>query len=62
MNPEKLPTWLRIAVIAGAVLLAGGAGLLGYRWYAKPTVLTLAAGSADGEAGKLVSQLEGKLT
>jgi TRAP-type uncharacterized transport system substrate-binding protein len=61
MYAEKLPIWLRVVVVAGAVLLAGGAGLLGYRWYAKPTVLTLAAGSADGEAAKLVSQLEGKL-
>lgn len=61
MNPSRLPAWLRIAVIVGAVLLVGGAGLFGYRWYARPASLTLAAGSADGEAGKIASLLEGKL-
>lgn len=56
-----MPTWLRIAVIVGAILLVGGAGLFAYRWYARPTSLALAAGSADGEAGKIVALLEGKL-
>lgn len=61
MNPSRLPTWQRIAVIVGVVLMVGGAGLFAYRWYARPASLTLAAGSADGEAGKLASLLEGKL-
>lgn len=61
MDPSRLPTWLRIAVIVGAVLLVGGAGLFAYRWYARPASLTLAVGSPDGEAGKIASLLEGKL-
>lgn len=61
MDPSRLPAWLRMAVIVGAVLLVGGAGLFAYRWHARPASLTLAAGSADGEAGKIAALLEGKL-
>lgn len=60
-SARRLPAWLRMAVIVGAVLLVGGAGLFAYRWYARPAALTLAAGSADGEAGKIAALLEGKL-
>lgn len=49
-----------MAVIVGAVLLVGSAGLFAYRWYARPASLTLAAGSVDGEAGKVAALLEGK--
>lgn len=58
---RRLPIWLRIALIVGAVLVVGGAGLFAYRWYARPATLTLAAGSVDGGAGKIVALLEGKL-
>lgn len=58
---RHLPAWLRIAVIVGAILMIGGAGLFAYRWYARPASLTLAAGSADGEAGEIAALLEGKL-
>jgi len=51
---------LRIALVVGLVLLAGGAGLLGYRWYEQPTTLTIAVGSLDGEAGRLVSAIAAK--
>lgn len=61
MPARGLPSWLRIAVIVGAVLMAGGAGLFAYHWYARPTSLTLAAGSVDGEAGRIAALLEGKL-
>lgn len=58
----KLPMWLRIVVLAGLFLLVGSAGLLSYRWYTKPTTLTVAVGSLDGEAVKIVSALASRLT
>jgi len=58
----KLPMWLRIVVLAGLCLLVGSAGLLSYRWYTKPTTLTVAVGSLDGEAVKIVSALASRLT
>ncbi|MBR0798798.1 C4-dicarboxylate ABC transporter substrate-binding protein [Bradyrhizobium jicamae] len=61
MDPRRLPRSLRIALVAGLVLLAGGVGLLAYRWYERPTTLTIAVGSLDGEAGKLVSAIAGNL-
>src|SRR5262245_34080037 len=62
MNPMRLPTWLRIALVAGVFLLVAGAGFLGYRWYTKPTTLTIAVGSLDGEASRLVTAIARKLT
>jgi TRAP-type uncharacterized transport system substrate-binding protein len=56
-----LPRSWRIALVAGLILLAGGTGLLAYRWYTRPTALTIAVGSLDGEAGRLVSAIAGKL-
>jgi TRAP-type uncharacterized transport system substrate-binding protein len=47
--------------VAGVTLLVAGAGLFGYRWYFRPTTLTIAAGSLDGEATKLVSALASRL-
>ena len=58
----KRPMWLRIVVLAGLCLLVGSAGLLSYRWYTKPTTLTVAVGSLDGEAVKIVSALASRLT
>ena len=39
-----------------------GAALFGYRWYARPTTLTIAVGSLDGEATRLMSALASRLT
>lgn len=61
MDSVRLPIWLRIALVAGVGLLVGGAGLFAYRWYARPTTLSVAVGSLDGEAGRLVSAIAGKL-
>ena len=52
-----MPPWLRLVLVAGAVVLFTGAALFGYRWYARPTTLTIAVGSLDGEAGRIVSAI-----
>ena len=56
-----MPSWLRIVLVAGVVVLVTGAGLFGYRWYSRPTTLTVAVGSLDGEATKLMSALASRL-
>ena len=52
-----MPSWLRMALVAGVVVLVTGAALFGYRWYSRPTTLTIAVGSLDGEAGRIVSAI-----
>src|SRR5215475_159193 len=61
MYSVKLPIWLRIAVVAGLVVLAAGASLFAYRWYTRPVTLSIAVGSVDGEAPKVVSALASRL-
>jgi TRAP-type uncharacterized transport system substrate-binding protein len=61
MNPTKLPIWLRTTLVAGIAVLVAGASLFAWRWYAQPTTLTIAVGSLDGEATRLVSALASKL-
>src|SRR4051812_44539159 len=61
MDPTKLPPWLRITLVAGILVLIAGAGLFGWRWYVRPASLTIAVGSFDGEASKVVSALASKL-
>lgn len=61
MASIAMPGWLRIVLVIGVVVLVAGAGLFGYVWYSRPTTLTIAAGSLDGEATKLVSALASRL-
>lgn len=61
MVSARMPIWLRFVVVAGVVVLVLGAGLFGYRWYSHPTTLTIAVGSLDGEATRLVSALASRL-
>jgi TRAP transporter TAXI family solute receptor len=61
MASIAMPRWLRFVLVAGVVVLVAGAGLFGYRWYSRPTTLTIAVGSLDGEAPKLVSALASRL-
>ena len=56
-----MPSWLRMVLVAGVVVLVAGAGLFAYRWYVRPTTLTVAVGSLDGEATKLMSALASRL-
>jgi TRAP-type uncharacterized transport system substrate-binding protein len=57
----RLPRWLRITLTLGLVILAGGAGLYAYRYYSRPTTLTVAAGSIDGAAPQMMSAIATRL-
>lgn len=61
MGPIGLPTWLRLMLVAGIVIMIGGISLFGWRWYSKPAVLTVAVGSLDGEASQLIAAIGRKL-
>jgi TRAP-type uncharacterized transport system substrate-binding protein len=50
-----------MVLVAGAVIVSTGAALFGYRWYARPTTLTIAVGSADGEAVRIVAAIASRL-
>jgi TRAP-type uncharacterized transport system substrate-binding protein len=50
---------LLVGIITAVVL---GGGLFTYRYFAKPVFLTVAAGSADGEALRLISAISARLT
>jgi hypothetical protein len=53
----RLPLWLRTALVVGLAVLAAGAGLFGYKYYTRPVTLTVAVGSIDGEAAKVMSAI-----
>jgi TRAP-type uncharacterized transport system substrate-binding protein len=55
------PLWLRFVLLLGAVGIASGAGLLGYRYFTRPVTLSVAVGSIDGEAAKAMSALASRL-
>jgi TRAP-type uncharacterized transport system substrate-binding protein len=61
MPSIKLPLWLRALLIVVAFILAGAAGLFGYRYYTRPVTLTVAVGSIDGEAAKAMSAIASHL-
>ena len=58
---KALPIWVRAVLLAGLVCLLGGAGLISYRLYQRPKVLTIAVGSLDGEARQAASLIAGHL-
>src|SRR5215469_14109144 len=58
----RMPFWLRVVSLLGVILLCTAAGLYGYRWYNRPVTLTVAVGSADGEAAKALQEIAGQLT
>jgi TRAP-type uncharacterized transport system substrate-binding protein len=61
MNSIRLSLWRRIVVLAGVVVVVTGVSLLGYRYYTRPVTLTVAVGSIDGEAARVMSALAGRL-
>ncbi|OKO74693.1 C4-dicarboxylate ABC transporter substrate-binding protein [Bradyrhizobium sp. NAS80.1] len=61
MGAFRLPIWLRIVVVAGLVALAAGASYVAYRWYIRPVTLSIAVGSLDGEAPRVLSAFASRL-
>src|SRR3954462_7939792 len=58
---SALPFWARALLLTGIVGIVLGTGLIAYRFYARPTTLSLAVGSFDGEAAKVATIVAGRL-
>jgi TRAP-type uncharacterized transport system substrate-binding protein len=61
MASVKWPLWLRIFLLVAGLVVAAGGGLFGYRYYTHPVTLTVAVGSIDGEATKVMSAIASHL-
>src|SRR3954452_2242726 len=59
--PMLLPFWARALLLAGLAGVMLGAGLIAYRYYARPVTLNLAVGSYDGEAAKIAAIVAARL-
>jgi TRAP transporter TAXI family solute receptor len=57
----ELPRWIRVALVLGLVVFACGAGIYAFGYSTRPPTLTVAAGSADGEAVRLMSAIASRL-
>src|SRR5471032_2947432 len=55
------PIWVRAVLLAGMLGIVAGAALISYRFYLRPTTLTIAVGSFDGEAKQIASIIAGRL-
>jgi TRAP-type uncharacterized transport system substrate-binding protein len=61
MGPTRLPLWLRLVLLAGIAILATGGSLLVYRYCTRPTTLSVAVGTIDGEAANAMSAVASRL-
>ena len=57
----QFPRWLRVAFVAAMVVLAGAFGLYAYRHLTQPVTLTVAVGSYDGDAARIMSAIASEL-
>jgi TRAP-type uncharacterized transport system substrate-binding protein len=57
----RWPRWARIGFVVGLVAVACGAGLFIYNYVTRPTTLTVAAGSVDGDAFRLMSAIAARM-
>lgn len=53
----RLPRRWRILLVIGIACLFASAGGLAYYWFSRPTTLTVAVGSQDGEAPRMMSAI-----
>jgi TRAP transporter TAXI family solute receptor len=58
---RRWPRRVRIALVAGVVAFACGAGIFAYGYLTRPETLTVAAGSADGDAFRLMSAIAARM-
>jgi TRAP transporter TAXI family solute receptor len=58
---SRIPQWMRAVLVGCVVVLVTGAGLFAYRYYTSPKTMTVAAGSFDGEAARLMSAIASRL-
>ena len=61
VSTRRAPRWLRVMLVTGLAAIACGAGVWAYRYYQEPRTLTVAAGSIDGDAPKLMAAIASKL-
>ncbi len=61
MKAYFIPFWLRLTIVISVVCVVIGGVLAAYRVYMRPTVLTVAVGSLDGETNKIASLLAGHI-
>ena len=54
---SRFPLWMRVLLVGVLVILVSGAGLFAYRYYTTPKIMTIAAGSVDGEAARMMSAI-----
>jgi TRAP-type uncharacterized transport system substrate-binding protein len=59
---SRVPQWMRALLVGCLVVLLTGAGLFAYRHFTAPKTMTIAAGSFDGEAVRLMSATASQLT
>jgi TRAP transporter TAXI family solute receptor len=59
---SSVPQWVRALLVGCLVVLVTGAGLFAYRHFTAPKTMTIAAGSFDGEAARLMSAIATQLT
>ncbi len=58
---RRLPRWMRIVLLGCLTVFAVGLGLYTYHSMTQPRVLTVAAGSVDGEAAAVMSTIASRL-
>src|SRR5262245_29278227 len=58
----RIPHWMRALLVGCFVVLVTGAGLFAYHYFTSPKTMTIAAGSSDGEAVRLMSAIAVQLT
>jgi TRAP-type uncharacterized transport system substrate-binding protein len=58
---KTLPVWVRAILLIGVVCLVAGVALISYRLSQRPTTLTVAVGSLDGEARQAAALIAGHL-
>ena len=57
----RMPRWLRVTLVVAVLVLACGVSLFAYRYATQPSTLTVAVGSADGDAFRLMSAIASRM-